>query len=52
MFSQGVSYEAVGKNEASSNANEGRLEDVRADGKPQKPFNDDEDSSTEETPLI
>ena len=51
-FSQGVSYEAVGENEASSNANEGRLEDVRADGKPQKPFNDDEDSSTEETPLI
>ena len=27
-------------------------EGVRADGKPQKPFIDDEDSSTEETPLI
>ena len=51
-FPQSVSYEAVGENEASSNADEGCSEGVRADCKPQKTFIDDEDSSTEETPLI
>ena len=51
-FTRSLSYEAVGEEEPSINGKDGCSQEVRVGGSPEKTLNDDEDSSTEETPLI